>query len=148
MCQVNQSISRMGENLTSSESPNIFQVNQAIGKKKEDLTKSESPKICHVNQSISREEDNSTSSEVPKICEVCEKPFKSKKTLAVHLKVVHEGKKAYSCNKCEAIFARKDYLKTHLRSHNGEKPFQCVKCNKNFRQKATLNGHYKICSYI
>ena len=68
--------------------------------------------------------------------------FGSKLTLIIHHESVHEEKRPYKCNICDANFARKAHLNVHLASiHEGKKPFQCNLCETSFVQKGTLKKH-------
>ena len=51
--------------------------------------------------------------------------------------------KPFQCCMCHKRFARRDYLKKHLRVHTGERPYRCSICLKSFKQKSGLNTHRK-----
>ena len=66
----------------------------------------------------------------------------------MHIAAVHEGKKPFKCETCDATFARKnkftrkDNLNTHIATvHEEMKPFKCDLCNTKFTSKHSLNGH-------
>jgi hypothetical protein len=43
-----------------------------------------------------------------------------------HMVTVHEGKKPFECNICDASFALKHHMKGHIASvDKGKKPFEC-----------------------
>ena len=64
--------------------------------------------------------------------------------LVMHIAAVHEGKKPFKCETCDATFARKNDFtrKDNLNTvHEEMKPFKCHLCNTKFTQKCHLNGH-------
>uniref|UniRef100_A0A3Q2QQY8 Zinc finger protein OZF-like n=1 Tax=Fundulus heteroclitus TaxID=8078 RepID=A0A3Q2QQY8_FUNHE len=81
--------------------------------------------------------------EKPFGCTVCDKRFKCKDSVKLHM-VVHTGKGEHSCDLCGKTFRVKCYLQTHMRVHNGEKPFACDVCSKRFYAKAYLKLHMKL----
>ena len=55
---------------------------------------------------------------------------------------VHEGKKPFKCDICDANFTQKPNLKQHIESDNeGKKPFKCDMCDTSFVFKHYLQGH-------
>ena len=55
---------------------------------------------------------------------------------------VHEGKKPFKCNLCDASFAEKCNLKKHVSTvHEGKKPFKCDICKADFTSKQIMNTH-------
>ena len=79
----------------------------------------------------------------PKKCDICNKVYKSHKSLRKHKLAVHiEGVKPYQCDQCN--FESKHYgaLKRHrLRKHEGTKPFACEKCSYRCITKWDLTQH-------
>ena len=62
-----------------------------------------------------------------------------------HIESVHEGKKPFKCNECDAAFSVKRSLKMHIESvHEGKKPFACKFCDASFGQKGNLKRHLAI----
>ena len=59
-----------------------------------------------------------------------------------HVAIVHEGKKPFKCDICDARFSRKDPLNVHIASiHEEKKPFNCEICDKKFSQRGSMNRH-------
>ena len=59
------------------------------------------------------------------------------------LAAIHDEKKPFKCNVCEANFAHKHHLKKHASVHegNGKKPFKCNICDTRFAKKITMKAH-------
>ena len=56
-------------------------------------------------------------------CNNCDAIFARKSQLNGHMDFVHEGKKPFTCNVCDACFTAKRNLKRHVESvHEGRKP--------------------------
>ena len=71
-------------------------------------------------------------------CNVCDAAFSEKS------QSVHERKKPFQCNICDASFSQKGNLNGHIESvHGGMKPFKCNICDSNFSQKGSLNQFMK-----
>ena len=60
-----------------------------------------------------------------------------------HIASVHEGKKPFKCDTCDARFALMHHLKSHIASVHEKKRFNCAKCDASFTQKGHLNIHIK-----
>ena len=59
-----------------------------------------------------------------------------------HIASIHEGKKPFQCNICDATFVGKGGLNRHVASvHEKKKPFQCSICDSSFAEKSKLKGH-------
>merc|ERR1739838_487591 len=52
---------------------------------------------------------------------------------------VHKGKKSFKCDKCDAVWNRRDFLERHISAvHEKRKPFKCEQCDMSFAHKETL----------
>ncbi len=69
--------------------------------------------------------------EKPYTCDVCDAAFARPGQLTTH-KRTHTGEKPYACDQCDAAFAVSCHLKTHKRTHTGEKPYTCDLCEGGF----------------
>lgn len=91
-------------------------------------------------------------------CDICQKTFKSNRTLRSHKKVIHEVK-AHICTICERPFSLRRALLKHIETHRSIherkrakpvadtkdviRPHKCDKCEKAFRRKGRLWEHNK-----
>lgn len=67
-------------------------------------------------------------------CDQCEKTFKLKFSLMVHMNV-HKGIRPYKCKYCSADFTNPQYLAFHVRIHTDDKRYKCDYCAKRFIRK-------------
>lgn len=75
------------------------------------------------------------------ICTVCGARFASSYNLRRHEEDTHLQQKRIKCDICEKTFKRKEQLSVHVLSHSGEKPHKCSKCGKGFVVKRYLKRH-------
>ena len=73
-------------------------------------------------------------------CNTCNRKFKHKGHLNVHIASIHEEKK-FECTSCSVKFTQKGSLDKHVASaHEGIK-FDCDLCDVKFTQKGHLKKH-------
>ena len=89
------------------------------------------------------DEEESTKIQTAFQCDICEKSFKTKRTLQRH-QTVHTGEKPFKCTLCPGEFTRKEGLQAHMLIHTGEKPFQCKRCDFRSRSSYNIALHQKI----
>lgn len=76
-------------------------------------------------------------------CEVCKKILYNKNALKRH-KRIHDGVKPHPCLLCQKRFREKSALTLHIRNvHTGEKPHSCDFCPIKFSLKSYLNKHVR-----
>ena len=57
-------------------------------------------------------------------------------TSCLHVSSVHEGKKPFKCNICDASYSGRTVLKLHIAAvHERKKPFKCDTCDAGFTLK-------------
>ncbi|XP_041981551.1 zinc finger protein 260-like [Aricia agestis] len=92
--------------------------------------------------------DGAEEGDIP--CEICKKIFKSKFSLAAHLRKHTERKRMLSCSKCGKVFSKVSHVKRHELTHE-EKAYKCSLCKKSFatrelfRQHLTQHNEAKVC---
>ncbi|XP_025091950.1 transcriptional activator GLI3-like isoform X5 [Pomacea canaliculata] len=85
----------------------------------------------------------STSSITFNSCEYCGRVFAKKEYLRRHVRI-HTGERPYRCVVCQLSFRRSHHLRRHELMHTGEKPFACHLCEKAFTRKQHLDRHVKM----
>ena len=77
-------------------------------------------------------------------CFICDHVTTGPKLLELHIAKAHEGKKPFSCDKCDKGFSRAFRLKEHVQSvHEGEKHL-CDTCGKGYIHKNALKEHINV----
>jgi len=74
----------------------------------------------------------------------CNKSYKSKENLNLHIKNIHEKVKPYQCSYCELKFSHRNGKTYHERKfHNNYLPHVCTfdNCSKSYASKSALNYH-------
>ena len=75
-------------------------------------------------------------------CGYCDKMFKYKSEMKVHVKKIHLKIKDYFCDNCDKSFASQTNLNTHLPTHL-ENNFPCYICGLKLSRKINLINHMK-----
>ncbi|CAG5124839.1 unnamed protein product [Candidula unifasciata] len=78
----------------------------------------------------------------PCSCDFCGRMFAKKEYLRRHIRI-HTGERPYKCVICGHSFRRSHHLRRHEMTHTGEKPYACTECGKAFTRKQHLDRHYK-----
>ena len=74
-------------------------------------------------------------------CTRCDKTFKGKGGLAMHITSAHKNMKLFAFKYCSLMFRRSFSLKSHERIHTGETPYECKLCNIKFTHLYLLHSH-------
>ena len=66
-------------------------------------------------------------------CEICGKVLKTKYSLKLHVKLMHEKVAGqFPCDECGKVLKTKATLEYHKRVHAGEYPFRCDQCGNGY----------------
>jgi hypothetical protein len=77
-------------------------------------------------------------------CTICLRRFTSRygrQNLVYHMKTVHNGVRAHTCEYCDKAMCSPNALERHRRTHTDERPFVCAVCARAFHEKGTLQRH-------
>ena len=79
------------------------------------------------------------------ICLTCDKKFKSRLGLKLHISNLHDETKkmSYGCEFCEKVFPTKSQTKIHLATIHEKSSQNCKYCDKIFSNKIYLKKHYR-----
>lgn len=79
-------------------------------------------------------------------CTVCDKFFRTRWSLHVHMRI-HTGEKSFKCVDCCRRFRHKSSLTKHMFTHT-QSPYKCTVCDREFIQKVHFTSHVCIHAYI
>ncbi|KAK3085414.1 hypothetical protein FSP39_002949 [Pinctada imbricata] len=74
-------------------------------------------------------------------CQLCDKYYKSRKALQLHVRLKHDVTPYLACDFCPMKFKRNGDLKRHVLTHAEIEMFTCALCGKNFKHRASLKVH-------
>ena len=80
-----------------------------------------------------------------RVCSICERKFKIKSELRLHVNTIHEGK-GFKCQFCNNTFKSKSSKNLHVRKvHEGFKPEpqKCSQCEKIYSSASALKLHVR-----
>ena len=75
-------------------------------------------------------------------CLECDMYLKNETNFRIHIRLTHG--KNHKCELCDAQFAQKRQLQSHMNNHTGEKPFACELCHSSFTSKDYLMRHKTV----
>lgn len=101
------------------------------------------------SKQLLRNHIKSHSDQRPHACPHCERAFKMKAQLQIHIRRIHTpgyvAPTPYKCDQCGKGFQFPYVLNTHVvQAHTGERPFTCDQCGKGFAVKSALTLHLKV----
>ncbi|KAM4538918.1 uncharacterized protein PAE49_019908 [Odontesthes bonariensis] len=73
-------------------------------------------------------------------CSLCGRLFAQRQSLRCHLKT-HTVQRTFSCSVCGKAFRKNANLKHHMKIHTGDKPFSCNACQITFRSSKQVKNH-------
>jgi len=74
-------------------------------------------------------------------CRLCDKHFRFKYDLNIHVFESHCDARPYPCKFCHKRFTGHSSMLAHMRIHTGERPFTCLKCDRKFIQRSHMRDH-------
>ncbi|OXA38820.1 zinc finger protein 184-like [Folsomia candida] len=77
-------------------------------------------------------------------CDICPKDFYTSYYLSLHKKHTHSTLKPFGCTECEKSFKSKLGLRVHISSHKGDKAYACPHCPKILSSYANWRRHTYI----
>ena len=81
----------------------------------------------------------------PFSCEICGISLTTKGALKIHTQMVHEKLKPNKCYLCESSFFHKGDLSKHIEAvHEGKRPFKCNLCDQAFKTKPSRKVHVQV----
>ena len=95
-------------------------------------------------------------------CPVCQKIFKQRSSLFVHLRSCSQSKQCgtpdtvglkcvtHTCRTCNNAFKYDSHRKMHERIHTDERPYKCTYCNKAFTHltiKSSMNASIQVSNH-
>ena len=92
----------------------------------------------YISDPIKKESNDERS----KDCVSCDKVFKDKSYLKLHMKRMHLKIKDHFCDNCDKSFSTKSQLNTHLPTHT-DNNFPCYMCGVKLSRKINLINHMK-----
>lgn len=86
------------------------------------------------------------SDERPHECRECQKKFKHRKDLKIHVRFSHLKEKRYFCDfeNCGKTFNSRLHYTDHQASHNGAPSIACDECDKLFYSEFKLKNHKSL----
>ncbi|KAM7405225.1 hypothetical protein PAMP_012504 [Pampus punctatissimus] len=79
--------------------------------------------------------------ERPFSCDVCTQRFTEKGALVRHKASKHEEGRPHCCHICNKTFKAREQLRVHLRRHKGMRKFECIDCGYKFTRQIYLSQH-------
>ena len=77
------------------------------------------------------------------VCTYCDRVFARRQYLKSHLSV-HTKVRAFACSQCNKTFAHRTNLKDHERIHSGVTPYPCPYCDKRFNTSSNRKSHLVV----